>query len=297
MSRTGIVARAIAVELMAMRQGERLPPVQDLAGKSGVGNGTVGAALDVLKDAGALRLRARGRLGTFIEEIDYSLLWELSGGRSLSIALPLPYTRRYEGLATGLQQVFRDASLPLTLMFIRGASERAEAVRSGRADMAIVSGFAAQRLRDLPVVHDFGERTFVGGHGLVIAASKHPADPDLRVAVDATSIDQVELTRQYFRNLPDEQFVDVPYNQLPALIEAGVIDAAIWNLDDLRNRPRSGVQIVDVPELSHGITTSAVVIAKPEGRGRTVAARDVLASEDLLAAAHAVVEGTRIPTY
>src|SRR5690606_6618946 len=124
------------------------------------------------------------KLGTFIDAIDHRLIWELAGGQSVSVAMPLPYSRRYEGLATGLHAAFGRAGVPLTLMFVRGSIDRARALQQERADFAVMSRFSAEAGPGVEIVHDFGPHTYVGAHGLVVVEGRDPDDPDLRVAVD-----------------------------------------------------------------------------------------------------------------
>lgn len=297
MTRAGIVAQGIARSLAHARVGDRMPRVQDLAAEHGVGNGTVDAALGILSDAGALRVRARGRLGTFIDELDHALLWELGGGDTVSIALPLPYSRRYEGLATALQEVFAARDLPVTLMFVRGSIQRATAVRDGRADLAIMSRFAADEQGDLVVARDFGDRTFVGAHGLVVAEGRDPADPALRVAVDPTSLDQRSLTARHFGELPPERVVEASYNQLSPLFGSGAVDATVWNVDEVEAHIASPVRVIAIPEFSQGPTTAAAAVARPDGVADAVAVADALADPTLTTIAEAVVAGDRLPSY
>lgn len=269
----------------------------DLAEEHGVGNGTVEAALGILTDSGALSITAHGRLGTFIDELDHSLLWELGGWNTVLIALPLPYSRRYEGLATALQEVFAEAGIPLTLTFIRGAMPRAAAVRAGRADIAIMSRFAAEQQHGLVVTRDFGERTYVGAHGLVISHGQDIEEPGLRIAVDPASIDQVALTARRFGTLPTERIVEASYNQLSSLFATGAVDATIWNVDEIQAHFSTPVHVVEIPEFSTGATTSAVAVAKPEGPAHAVAVNSALSSPELSSIIAAVVAGDRLPNY
>lgn len=297
MSRTGRVARTIALEVMSMRQGGRLPPVQVLASKTGVGNGTVAAALETLEAANAIVLEAKGRLGTYVQKIDYALLWQLSGSSSFSVALPLPYTLRYEAMATALQESFLNAKLPISLIFIRGANERAKAVREGRADAAVVSAFAANHLFDLVTVTNFGMYTYVSGHGIIIKKGKTVEDSNLRLAVDQSSIDQAELSRKYFPEVSESQIVTVSYHKLYELIEIGEIDAAVWNMDELSKFISPNVEVMRLPETTSQDNTAATLIAAPKGRGSTAVVEDIVSDKRLLETFNEVLSGSRRPTY
>ncbi|MBX9390280.1 GntR family transcriptional regulator YhfZ [Streptomonospora nanhaiensis] len=297
MSKAGAVAHSMAAELTSASVGDRMPTAQELSERHGVGKGTVQAALALLEEAGAVEIRSRGKLGTFIAAIDHRLVWELAGSGSIPIAMPLPYTRRYEGLATGLHAAFEQLGLPCTLMFVRGSANRARAVRQGRADFAVMSGFAARADPELEIVRDFGPQTYVGAHGLVVAQGRDPDDPDLRLAVDPSSADQRELTALRFPGLPPERRVEVSYNQLGRHFADGLVDATVWNVDEVDAHIAAPITVHPLDGVDDTATTSAVVVARRGADPAPVAVREALAADVVMAASAEVVAGTRIPTY
>ncbi|MDO9381050.1 MAG: GntR family transcriptional regulator YhfZ [Nocardioidaceae bacterium] len=297
MSRVGIAAQRLARDLGTLAAGDRLPRVQDAAAALGCGNGTVQAALELLQDAGAITLRPRGRLGTFLDAVDHRVLWELAGNRTVSVAMPLPYSRRYEGLATGLQEAFVESGVPLSLMFMRGAETRAVAVAEGRADLAVMSGLVAGDRPDLVVVRDFGAGSYVSSHGLVVARGRDPHDPGLRVAVDQSSADQVELTRRHFGDLDPARVVEASYNQLDRYFATGRIDATIWNLDEIEVHITSPIDTYPVADVVGGANTRAVIVAPAAAPPTSWVVLDALAAESVATSAAAVLSGERIPSY
>lgn len=297
MSKVGAVAHRLALELSAMSVGDRMATVQDLSEWYQVGKGTVQAALALLEETGAVEIRSRGKLGTFITSIDHRLLWELSDGQSVSIAMPLPYSRRYEGLATGLHAAFVDVGVPLVLMFIRGAAARAAALHRERADFSVMSKFAAEGDPDLEIIRDFGPHTYVGAHGLVLAEGRDLHDPGLRVAFDPSSPDQTALTMARFPHLPDDRLVEVSYNQLGRYFAEGLVDATVWNLDEIDVHITVPVTTHPLDGVDVAATTSAVIAA---GHGRaptpTLITR-ALGADLIMRSAGEVVAGRHIPTY
>ena len=109
-----------------------------------LGRGTVQGALRLLEEMGAIRLESRGHLGTFLSRKDDQALWEIAGMSHVVGVMPLPYSRKYEGLATGLVEAFREINVPFNLAFMRGSTHRIDALQSGRYDFAVVSGLAAE---------------------------------------------------------------------------------------------------------------------------------------------------------
>ncbi|RLV57015.1 GntR family transcriptional regulator [Aeromicrobium phragmitis] len=297
MSKAGAVAHQLAVELSSAAPGDRMATVQELSERHGVGKGTVQAALALLEEAGAVRIRPRGKLGTFIAEIDHSLIWELAGGQSVSVAMPLPYSRRYEGLATGLHAAFGRAGVPLTLMFVRGSIDRARALQQERADFAVMSRFSAEAEPGVEIVHDFGPHTYVGAHGLVVVEGRDPDDPDLRVAVDPASVDQRELTMARFPDLPPERRVEVSYNQLTRYFAEGLVDATVWNLDEIDAHISIPVTVHPLEGVDDHATTSAVIVARSGADTVPTPVRAALGDDLIMESADEVVAGRRIPTY
>ena len=222
MSKAGAVAHRLALELSAASAGDRMPTVQDLSERHQVGKGTVQAALALLEEAGAVEIRPRGKLGTFVTSIDHRLLWEMAGGSSVSVAMPLPYSRRYEGLATGLHAAFIEVGVPLTLMFVGGAADRAAALHRERADFAVMSRLAAEGDPELaPVVELLRGTEATTVHRLLgwapgtrfRHAGAHPLPHDL-VVVDETSMVALPLMARLLDAVrPDARLVLVgdPY--------------------------------------------------------------------------------------
>lgn len=174
LTRNGHAARQLAALLIrqgAHGAGARLPRVRDVAELLGVGNGTVQSALRLLEEAGAIKTVARGHLGTFLVGSDRAALWRLSGLGAVQAAMPLPHSRRFEGLATGLRAAFEEAGAPFALTFLRGAAARLAALAEGRAELAVLSRFAADRLtgrQPVELIADLGPGTYVGAHALVL---------------------------------------------------------------------------------------------------------------------------------
>lgn len=297
MSRAGFVAMRLAQRLAAQSPGDRIPRFEDLAAELGCGKGTVQAGFDLLGDAGGIKLRSRGRLGTFVDTIDHTVLWQLAGQRSVSVAMPLPYSRRYEGLATGLHASFAEAGIPLTLMFMRGSVARLRALSESRADFVMMSALAAESNDDLEIVHNYGAGSYVASHCLVIAAGLDPASPGLRVGVDPASADQVRLVEQAFGALPAERRVLLSYNQLDSAFREGLIDATVWNADEIRAHISAPISIRPIELPADATNTQAVLVRQRTDEPVPVGVRTALTAPMILDRAHDVVEGRSIPTY
>ena len=66
------------------------------------------AALKTLESAGCITVQRSGRNGSFLTHVDYRSLLDYANISRVVCAMPLPYTREYEGLASGLKREFSD---------------------------------------------------------------------------------------------------------------------------------------------------------------------------------------------
>ncbi|MBP0456282.1 GntR family transcriptional regulator YhfZ [Streptomyces montanisoli] len=304
LTRNGLAARRLAVLLLNHEPDTRLPRVRDFAEELGVGNGTVQAALQLLEHAEAIETTARGHLGTFLVRSDRSILWRLSGLGTLLAAMPLPYSRRYEGLATGLRSAFEKAGAPFAITFMRGAGARTTALLDGKVDLVVLSRFAADRLVEehpVELVADLGPATYVGAHGLLL---RHGLDADmsgLRVAVDHASEDQRLLAERVFGDRADITWVEASYMQLGELFQHGGADATVWNLDEALDRLGPGVDVLPLgDEVTRDLAlrnSSAALIGRTDGAKAMSAVREALDLAVITNCQTEVLNGERAPWY
>jgi len=299
----GRVAMQIAADLLSLRPGDRIPRVQDYARRCETGNGTVQSALRSLVDAGAVQVEARGHLGTFLVQADYRKLREIAGFTSLLGLMPLPYTRRYEGLASGLYEAVRGSDIPFSLGYMRGARSRVAAVRRGQADFAVLSRLSA----DLAVaeggvvpVMGLGPESFVYRHGILLANPQFTGITDgMRVGVDPQTLDQARLTELECRGKQVE-LVEVPYSHLIPRLREHQIDAAIWNLDEfsagmmeVHSLPLQNPEAVRVSETA----TEAVLVINADRPDLERLLPEIIDPAVVRQVQEEVLEGRRIPSY
>lgn len=301
MSRNGLAAMQLARQLLGLPVGAQLPRARDMAAELGYGNGTIQAGLALLEQTGAIATTSRGRLGTFLDRADRAMLWDLGGMGSLSVAMPLPYSRRYEGLASGLRCAFDAIRIPLSLSYMRGSAERIATLVEGRVDIAVTSGLAFELVSDdAPVAElaDLGPRTYVSDHGLVLAPGRSADDPGLRVAVDHSSADQTRLVEQEFGGRDDVTFVAISYNQLDEGFSQGLIDATVWNIDEIDQHLSVPVHVEPLAHSAGSARNSHAVLVVREGSSRVPAAFFSDVDLDLVRTVlDDVLEARRVPSY
>lgn len=295
LSRQGEATMALARRLLGFRLGDRLPTFHSMAQEFGVSNGTLQSAMGVLSESGAVSVESRGRLGSFITGIDHSQLWDFSGNAFVSIAMPMPYSLRYEGLATGLQAAFLEHRIPFTLQFVRGGRHRLRLLSEGRVDYTVVSGYTASVAEGVEIARDFGPKTYVGGHGIVIRQGLSHEASGLRLGVDNSSIDQIQMTKFAFGDLDRHELVKVSYQQLGRAFSSGRIDATVWNLDEVTEHLPVPVDLIEL-DASWQFSTHAVIV-KPAGVAEIATVQNVLNSHLVPQVASQVCDGSRMPSY
>lgn len=304
LTRHGRAARRLAALLLNHDEDTRLPRLRDLAEELGVGNGTAQAALRLLEESGAIETVARGHLGTFLLRTDRTTLWRLTGLGTLLAAMPLPHSPRHEGLATGLRAAFEETGAPFAITFQRGAASRVAALLEGEVDLAVLSRFAADQLmaeHPLELLADLGRGSYAGAHGLIL---RHGVELDfsgLRVAIDYDSEDLRTLTERTFADRSDVHWVETSPVGLRDLFERGDVDAAVWNLDEARQRLGPAVAVLPLAdEATRGVApgnSSATVVGRSGSSRALETVRPALDLSAVTAVQGEVLRGERIPSY
>ena len=235
-SQQGKVVIAISKIFLNCKPGDKIERYQDYAARFQVGVGTVQAALKYLQDVEAINLSSKGHLGTFIADINYPQLCALAGQDVIVGGMPLPYSRRYEGLATGLNKAFSDANLGINLLFCRGSMNRIKTLVQGRYDFILLSKYACDsaiaRGWKIKSIFELGIETYVGRHELFLRdSSKSFIEDGMKIGIDPDSIDQINLCKEITKDMKVE-FVEISYMNFRTAMQENQIDATIWNTDD-----------------------------------------------------------------
>jgi len=240
LSKNGRAIMLLSQEMFSYEVGDRIRTISEYVDLFQTSRGTVQSAMKFLQEKKCIQLESRGHLGTFIIEMNHKQLWEFSDFGVIMGAMPLPYSKRYEGLATGLYKAFEEKEIPFSLAFMRGANKRIEALNFGKYNFSILSKLAAETQiktqQGLHIVHEFQPGSYVGNHVVVFRNDTFSRIEDgMRVGFDAASIDQSMLTEVECEGL-DVAYVATPYNQILQKLQINEIDAAIWNVDEIKEK-------------------------------------------------------------
>ncbi|WP_337020405.1 YhfZ family protein, partial [Oceanobacillus massiliensis] len=172
-SKNGLAAKKIAKVLIELDEGKKIPRVSDYSDTLSIGRGTVQNALRLLEEMKAIKIEARGHLGTFLMRKDDDVLLEIAGIAPLTGSMPLPYSRKYEGLATGIVEAFESTGKRVNLIYMRGGMNRIEALRTKRCDYAVVSKMTADasllKYSNLKILERLGANSYVSSHKVFLA--------------------------------------------------------------------------------------------------------------------------------
>lgn len=236
-TKKGILLQKVSEELLFIEVNERLPKIGDFAAKFHVGRGTVQTVLKKLEDENCIKLEARGHLGTFLRYKNISDLLRFSGANQITGVMPLPYSKKYEGLATGITSQFEQLGISLNIAFMRGSKPRLHGVKDGRYDFALVSKFSAieemKKDRLLKIALEFGAKTYVSEHAVIFSdPDKKQITDGMKVGIDSFSTDQQILTNAEVQGL-DIEYLEFNYMHLLQHLKAQTVDAMIWNVDEI----------------------------------------------------------------
>lgn len=300
MQKAGIATQDVARILLSFDIGDKLPTVTELCAQLDTARGNVQFALNHLKSIGAVRLNPRGHLGTYITGIDIMALAGVCGVDSLAVVMPLPYSKKYEGLATGLYTTLNTDALRTNIAFMRGSQNRLDMLQGGRYDMAVMSrmalGYYQKQGLPLSCIAAFGPRSYVNSHMVVLRAKFDGNWPGRKVGIDESSVDQKELTLHYFRD-KDVELVPIMYSQILNYITDGTIDAAVWNIDDI-NLESGRFDMVDISDDEASLAAGeAVLVCRDEDSISRRIASEALDVGQVCRQQQQVESGLTLPRY
>ena len=298
----GQVVRRLSSSLMKLKIGDRLPSISEFQEEYGVSRGTIQNAIEFLKELGAFEMTSKGRLGSFLTGINYSILQEYAFSETIIGTMTLPYSKLYEGFATGIYEAFQEANLPLNIAYIRGAKERIKSVATQMYQFAVVSKFAAEEAKrsgePIEIIAEFGDKTYLSDHVLLLRdAELQGLKNNMKIGIDFDSIDQYRLTEKLINGL-DIQLVEVNGSQIINALRTGVIDAGVWSIDEIKDKGYNDINWVKIPEIYRDASMSTTVIVGHKDNEVIKAMFNNRINKNLiLITQKSVAQGKQLPQY
>ncbi len=236
-SKIEIIVKLIAMNIYSLNCGDKIKSVREFTKEFDYSHGTVQNALNFLEEENVIELKKRGNKGSFIVKKDEEKLLDVIGKKYILGCMPIPYTKRYEGLATGLNQL-KTENRNFFITYLRGGRNRLAQLLEGNFDFAIVSKAAAlesiQEGKEIKIIKAFGESSFVSKHILVRAPGyKEKLSANTLVGVDFDSVDQLALTNELIKkyNVRTKQ---VGANSVKNALMDCEINATVWIHDEIK---------------------------------------------------------------
>ena len=214
--------------------------------------------------------------------------------------MPLPYSKRYEGLASGLLVTMENHyNIPASMAFMRGSKNRISMLISNRYDFAIVSRSAAEEIiqehDNILIVMSFGKNSYLSEHVIIFKDNQMKEIQDgMRIGIDYDSVDQRVLTQQVCAG-KNVEYVSVDYSRILERVVNGDIDAAIWNKDEITEK----FVKVNYSELNGYDSSSneAVMVVSKDESEMVELLKNIIDPETVVNIQKLVLEGKITPSY
>ncbi len=248
-NKNGKVKIDLCLEFILLKIGDKIKSVNTYAKEYNVGRGTIQKALKDLEEEKYIELNIEGTKGTYLKYIDIDKILELTGYKYINGSMPLPYSLRYEGLATGLYESFKGSKIKLNIHYVRGSKNRIKSLKRGQTDFVVMSKKSAleyiKEEDEFIILEELSNNSYVGGRVYIFNDKKNKEIKDgMKVAIDYTSIDQVFLTHELCKG-HKVKYIEMPYTKTIDLLRDKIVDVAIWNGDDIQTKSK-GLNIINI---------------------------------------------------
>ncbi|WP_392562943.1 GntR family transcriptional regulator YhfZ [Orbus sturtevantii] len=297
-----IMVHYLALDLLQLKTDDKMLSISACQDKYNAARGTVQNALNYLKEQKAIICSNRGHLGTFIKFIDYSILQKYALIDVILGTMTLPYSKLYEGFATGLYLAFEQHNIKLNLAYLRGAKERVNSIVKKTYRFAVISRYSANHAlsvgEPIEIIADFGDQSYLSRHVILFSdKNKSSIEDGMKIGIDYSSLDQELLTKKLVKS-KDITLIETSGHQIIHALNSGLIDAGVWNYDEISNKDFKNLNYlpVDFFEDILDMTASVIVCHRDDQVVKTIIS-NILEQETILKIQNSVVNGDMIPRY
>ncbi len=297
----GLIVLKIARDFLVKEVGDKINSIRSYQEEYSVSRGTIQNALGYLIEVKAIEIINRGVKGSYITKIDYTKLQELSGLKNIQGIMPLPYSLRYQGLATALY--LEMSSFDMNLVYCRGSHSRIRLVEDGIYQFAICSKTAAieaiNQGAKVELAIELAPQSYLSKHILVFREGEELDSKNvLRVAYDKDSLDQSKIIDGIFAEKKNVEFIEMKTHQTINNLITEVIDVGIWNYDDLQSIQNKNISIkmLDLTEDMLDFSRAVVVVQKGDVGFKNLI-RKYITSKKTKIIQDDVILGKLIPNY
>lgn len=262
LNRVDICIIKIARDLIKLNINDRVKSTKEYKEELGLSIGTIHKAFEILEETKTIKLQKKGVLGKFLIDKNQKLLIEKAELKNIVGVMPLPYTKRYEGLATAIKELFNKKGISFYFAYMQGSRIRTKMLKKGIYDFAIMSqlAYSFQRDEEVKKILSLGSNSYVSDH--VLLSLKNLKRKEIyKIGIDRNSEDQYYFSTKYFHNKKCK-YVEINSDNIINHLRNGDIDKAILSIDELEENNIHDIVIeqIDIPEKKSA--NEAVIIIK-----------------------------------
>ncbi|CAM3153738.1 GntR family transcriptional regulator YhfZ [Streptobacillus felis] len=285
----------IARDLLMLEIGDRVKSTKEYKDEFNLSVGTVHKAFEELELSGAIKLQKKGAFGKVIIYKSQELLIQKAELKHIVGVMPLPYTKRYEGLATAIKELFIKKGISFYFAYMQGSRIRTKMLKEGVYDFAIMSrlAYSAQAIEGVKKVLGFGPNSYVSDHVLLSLKGNELGN---RVGIDKNSEDQYYFSTQYFKDKECE-FVEINSDNIIKNLRDGIIDKAILSIDELEENLVSDINVEKIDIVDKNNANEAVIVIKTGNELIESLVNDILDVESIINIQKKVLNKEIVPRY
>lgn len=284
--KTGLAVTKLARDLLLYEAGDHFPTIDELCVQLECSRGTVQSAIQFLVAQKCVLFKSHGKNGTFVEMINDKKLWDYVNWPTILAAMPLPSTRKLQGLTTAVSQVFQqEHHLPFHFAFMQASETRAKSMQYQKYDFIIVSKLSARLIQktfpNFEIAVELNPYSYSEENILAFSKPEYTHLTDgMRIAYDPHSMDQAYLTNILCEGLDVKKLV-MPYQNTYISLNKGEADAVICRKTSFTENNET-VHFQPIPyELTQGVDTIAVIMTDRNNYGMSRFLRSLLQPDQL----------------
>lgn len=291
-SKVDAMIKEIARDIFVLKIGEKIPTVQEYSTEFNMSVGTIQKAFEILVREEVFEIENKGLYGKFLLNKDIKKILRFAEINELLAVMPLPKTKRYEGIATAIKSQFQKKGIKLHFAYMQGSIIRLNMVQDNIYDFAIVSKLAYKNNsnKSLKKILELGPKSYVSKHVLIYK------NEIKKIGIDENSEDQYFLTKKIIEN-KNYELVDINSDSVLNLINNKVIDGAVCSYDEIEENNISSFNFKNLDIIEKDYANEAVIVCNENNKLISILLKEIIDLEELLEIQNKVINKEIIPFY
>lgn len=292
-----IAMTLIANDIIRTNELEKIKTVKEYSEEFKMSVGSIQKAIYNLQKLGYFSIKNRGNLGKYIEKKNQKKLIKFSIKKPILAVMPLPYTKRYQAIATSIKILLEKLDINVFFAYMPGSKIRLEFLKEGIYDFCLLSKLAHINNSNKNIVNvlELGPNSFLSEHVLIYKKNVKISDKNIRIGLDSNSEDQQYLSLQYFKNY--KNFIEVSTNNIMLKLINNQIDAAIVSKDEIDDNLSKDLSLKNINIKGKELANIAVIVSKDDNIPVINALKSIINKKDLFEIQEKVLSGEIAPKY